>query len=61
MNKVVEDIKKYGSVQRVMLGIQGGDVLNYINAQKEEGKSVDLGTNEVYMSARYQLMATALP
>ena len=43
MNKVVEDIKKYGSVQRVMLGIQGGDVLNYIN---EEGKSVDLGTNE---------------
>jgi len=46
MNKVVEDIKKYGSVQRVMLGIQGGDVLNYINAQKEEGKSVDLGTNE---------------
>ena len=51
MNKVVEDIKKYGSVQRVMLGIQGGDVLNYINAQKEEGKSVDLGTNEgVYVS-----------
>ncbi len=45
MNKVVEDIKKYGSVQRVMLGIQGGDVLNYINAQKDEGKSVDLGTN----------------
>ncbi len=46
MTKVVEDIKKYGSVQRVMLGIQGGDVLNYINAQKEEGKAVDLGTNE---------------
>ena len=46
MNKVVEDIKKYGSVQRVMLGIQGGDVINYINAQKEEGKNVDLGTNE---------------
>lgn len=46
MNKVVDDIKKYGSVQRVMLGIQGGDVLNYINAQKEEGKDVDLGTNE---------------
>ena len=46
MTKVVEDIKKYGSVQRVMLGIQGGDVLNYINAQKEEGKTVDLGTNE---------------
>ena len=46
MNKVVDDIKKYGSVQRVTLGIQGGDVLNYINAQKEDGKNVDLGTNE---------------
>lgn len=46
MNKVVDDIKKYGSVQRVILGIQGGDVINYINAQKEEGKIVDLGTNE---------------
>ena len=51
MNKVVDDIKKYGSVQRVMLGIQGGDVLNYINAQKEDGKNVDLGTNEgVYVN-----------
>ncbi len=46
MTKVVDDIKKYGSVQRVVLGIQGGDVLNYINAQKEQGKEVDLGTNE---------------
>ena len=31
MNKVVDDLKKYGSVQRALLGIQGGDVLNYIN------------------------------
>lgn len=46
MNKVVDDIKKYGSVQRVMLGIRGGDVLDYINNQKENGKEVDLGTNE---------------
>ena len=46
MNKVVEDIKKYGSVQRAWLGIQGGDVLNYINSQKDSGKDVDLGTNE---------------
>ncbi len=46
MNKVVDDIKKYGSVQRVMLGIRGGDVLDYINSQKENGKDVDLGTNE---------------
>ena len=51
MNKVVDDIKKYGSVQRVMLSIQGSDVLNYINAQKENGKEVDLGTNEgVYIA-----------
>ena len=51
MNKVVDDIKKYGSVQRVTLGIQGSDVLNYINAQKEDGKNVDLGTNEgVYVA-----------
>ena len=51
MYKVVDDIKKYGSVQRVTLGIQGGDVLNYINAQKEDGKNVDLGTNEgVYVA-----------
>ena len=33
------------------LGIQGGDVLNYINAQKEQGKEVNLGTNEgVYVA-----------
>ena len=51
MNKVVDDIKKYGSVQRVMLSIQGSDVLNYINNQKENGKEVNLGTNEgVYIA-----------
>ena len=51
MNKVVDDLKKYGSVQRVMLSIQGSDVLNYINSQKENGKEVDLGTNEgVYVT-----------
>ncbi len=51
MNKVVDDLKKYGSVQRAMLGLTGGDVLNYINSQKEDGKDVDLGTNEgVYVN-----------
>lgn len=51
MNKVVDDLKKFGSVQRAMLGIQGGDVLNYINSQKEAGKEVNLGTNEgVYVA-----------
>ena len=34
-----------------MLSIQGSDVLNYINAQKENGKDVNLGTNEgVYIA-----------
>ena len=51
MVKVVDDLKKYGTVQRAVLGIQGGDVLNYINAQKDEKKDVDLGTNEgVYVA-----------
>ena len=51
MVKVVDDLKKYGTVQRAVLGIRGGDVLNYIHAQKDEKKDVDLGTNEgVYVA-----------
>lgn len=51
MNKVVDDLKQYGTVQRAVLGIKGGDVLNYINAQKEDNKTVDLGTNDgVYVA-----------
>lgn len=46
MNKVVDDLKKYGTVQRALLGIMGGDVKNFIDAQKEQGKEVDLGTME---------------
>src|SRR3712207_4404560 len=46
MNKVVADLKAYGTVQRAVLGIRGGDVLDYINSQKENNKNVDLGTNE---------------
>ncbi len=46
MNKIVDDIKKYGTVQRAIIGIQGGDVKNFVDAQKEEGKEVDLGTME---------------
>ena len=47
MNKVVEDLKQYGTVQRAFLGIRGGDVLNFVNAQKENGKETpDLGTND---------------
>lgn len=52
MNKVVDDIKQYGSVQRAVLGISGSDVLTYIDQQKAEGKEVDLGVNDgVYVAS----------
>lgn len=45
MNKVVDDLKKFGTVQRAVLGIKGNDVSAYIDQKKErEGKDVDLGT-----------------
>lgn len=52
MNKVVADLKQYGTVQRAYLGISGGDVLNYLDGLKREGKEVpELGTNEgVYVA-----------
>ena len=51
MNKVVSDLKEYGTVQRAYLGITGGDLLNQINALKDSGKDADFGTNEgVYVS-----------
>ena len=46
MNKVVDDLKQYGNVQRAMIGIQGTDVKNYVDAEKEKDKDVDLGTME---------------
>lgn len=46
MNKVVDDLKKYGTVQRAVIGIQGSDVKNYVDAQKDLGKDIDLGTME---------------
>ena len=46
MNKVVADLKQYGTVQRAVIGIQGGDVKNFVDAQKEDGKEVDFGTME---------------
>ena len=51
MNKVVDDIKKYGNVQRAMIGIKGSDVNNYVDTEKEKGNEVDLGTMEgVYVA-----------
>ena len=46
MNKVVDDLKTYGTVQRGLIGIQGQDARDYIDAQKSQNKEVDLGTNE---------------
>ena len=51
MSKVVDDIKKYGNVQRAMIGIQGGDVKDYVDSEKDNGNEVDLGTMEgVYIA-----------
>lgn len=46
MNKVVDDLKKYGTVQRAMIGIKGSDVNMYVDTEKEKGNEIDLGTME---------------
>lgn len=51
MNKIVDDLRKYGTVQRALLGVSGTDVSTYIDQQKEQGKDVDLGTvNGIYVA-----------
>lgn len=51
MNKVVSDLKEYGTVQRGLIGIQGSDARSYLDNQKSQGKEIDLGTNEgVYVA-----------
>ena len=51
MNKVVDDLKKYGTVQRAMIGIAGSDVNKYVDAEKSKGNEIDLGTMEgVYVA-----------
>ena len=52
MNKVVDDLKKYGTVQRAYLGVRGNDVLKYLDNLKSQDKELpDLGTNEgVYVA-----------
>lgn len=49
MNKVVEDLKKYGTVQRALLGISGADLNKYVDEQKDKGKTdadLDFGVTE---------------
>ncbi len=52
MNKVVADLKEFGTVQRALLGVRGSDVTNYIDSEKSKGNEVDLGTvTGVYVDA----------
>ena len=47
VNKAVDDFKKYGAVQRAMIGIKGSDVKNYVDNMKDQDKEVeDFGTME---------------
>ena len=53
MNKVVADLKQYGTVQRAYLGIRGTDLHNQIDNLKDKNKDVpDYGTdNGVYVAS----------
>ena len=58
MNKVVADLKVYGTVQRAVLGVGGQDVSNYIDAEKAKGNDVELGTvSGVYIEKVYDTSA----
>lgn len=43
MNKVVADLKVYGTVQRAVLGVQGMDLSVYIDREKAKGNDPDMG------------------
>lgn len=43
MNKVVDDLKIYGTVQRAVLGVTGKNVTDYIDQEKTKGNDLDLG------------------
>lgn len=51
MNKVVSDLKTYGTVQRALIGIQGQDLNVYTDGLKNQGKDVpDFGViNGIYV------------
>ena len=60
MNKVVEDLKQYGTVQRAMIGISGRDVKTQVDIEKEEGKESDYGTMEgIYVAEVVESSAAA--
>ena len=61
MNKVVDDLKQYGTVQRAMIGISGRDVKTQVDLEKEEGKdAIDYGTMEgIYVAEVVENSAAA--
>ena len=46
MNKVVADLKVYGTVQRAILGVQGIDVSTWIDSEKAKGNEPDVDVVE---------------
>ena len=46
MNKVVADLKVYGTVQRAILGVQGIDVSTWIDSEKAKGNDPNLDVVE---------------
>jgi len=46
MNKVVADLKVYGTVQRAILGVQGIDVSTWIDSEKAKGNEPDVDAIE---------------
>ena len=60
MNKVVADLKQYGTVQRAMIGISGRDVKTQVDIEKEDGKDADYGTMEgIYVAEVVENSAAA--
>ncbi|MBR6367278.1 MAG: Do family serine endopeptidase [Bacteroidaceae bacterium] len=51
MKKVVSDLKEFGTVQRALLGVVGGDVANFLQDEKLKEKVKDSGCNDgVYVN-----------
>ena len=51
MKKVVADLKEFGTVQRALLGVVGGDVANFLQDEKLKEKVKDSGCNDgVYVN-----------
>ena len=51
MQRVVDDLRNFGTVQRAVLGVQYIPVDDYVSQQKERGNDVELGTvNGIYIN-----------